>query len=369
MNINLNIVGYNIIRENLELQLAAGTGPDLGFVTDLGGLNPYYLDLAPYVDEAYWEAQYGAFLPWYRAGKDAGIFGWHAEVTVTGPYANLTMFDEAGVEIPAPGSTWDDWAVATQAVMDELGLYAGMVMDRSGHRFAGPAMSYGAQYYDESDKLVVDQGFIDFAQRMVDWHASGLMPADIWPATAGEKYANGNEMFFGEDVPFYMSGSWNMSNVHENVGDNFDWAVVPVPCGPAGCGIMPGGSGLVAFEQTEHPEEVAAFINWMAETENASEWYTRTFQIPAHAALQEQGLDYASAGAGEAVSDGLNTFAVMLARAAVETPQAFKAQGDPRTGILFGATVSFVSQAMAGELTLDEAIEKVIAEVAAKTGE
>ena len=33
-------------------------------------------------------------------------------------------------------------------VMDTIGSYAGMVMDRSGHRFAGPAMSYGAAYGD-----------------------------------------------------------------------------------------------------------------------------------------------------------------------------------------------------------------------------
>ena len=54
VNIELNVVGYNVIREQLPIQLEAGTGPDLAFVTNLGGLNPYYVDLAPYGNVREW---------------------------------------------------------------------------------------------------------------------------------------------------------------------------------------------------------------------------------------------------------------------------------------------------------------------------
>ncbi len=361
VNIQLNVVGYDVIREQLPIQLEAGTGPDLAFVTNLGGLNPYYVDLTPFVDADAWEANYGAVLPWYRAGKPDGIYGYHTEMTVTGPYVNLTLFEEAGVDLPAPGATWDDWADATQAVMDELGLYAGMVMDRSGHRMAGPAMSYGAAYFDGDNNLVVDDGFKTFAQKMLDWHASGLMPADVWPAVSGGKYANGNEMFFGQDVAFYMSGSWNTGNVQKNVGDTFDWAVVPVPCGPAGCGIMPGGAGLVAFKSGDAAREEAAakFVAWMADEQQAREWYTKTFAIPAHAKLQAEGLDYVGAGASQSVADGLNAFTSMAAAAAAQTPQAYRLQGDPRNFVIFNATVQYLAAAMNGELSLDEAVAKI----------
>ncbi|KUF09361.1 ABC transporter substrate-binding protein [Pseudoponticoccus marisrubri] len=366
VEITLNAVGYNVIREQLPIQMEAGTGPDLAFVTNLGGLNPYYVDLTPHVDAEAWEAAYGAVLPWYRAGAPDGIYGFHTEMTVTGPYVNLTMFEEAGVEVPADGATWEEWAEATAQVMDETGAYAAMVMDRSGHRMAGPAMSYGAAYFDADGNMVIDEGFRTFAQLMIDWHNDGLMPPDIWPAVSGSKYANGNEMFFNQDTPFYMSGSWNTGNVQNNVGDKFDWTVVPVPCGPAGCGVMPGGAGLVAFQSDDPEKEAAAaqFVAWMGEEAQAREWYSRTFAIPAHAKLQNEGLDYVAAGASEQVAEGLTAFTKMAARAAEQTPQAYDLQGDPKNFVIFNATTQYLAAAMNGELTLDEAIEKIEEEVA-----
>ena len=53
--VNFEKVGYDVVRDQLENQLEAGSAPDVARVTNLGGLNQYYLDLTPYVDAGKWE--------------------------------------------------------------------------------------------------------------------------------------------------------------------------------------------------------------------------------------------------------------------------------------------------------------------------
>jgi len=52
VEIEQNVVAFDVVRDQLESQLQAGTGPDIARVVALGALNPYYLDLKPYVDAA-----------------------------------------------------------------------------------------------------------------------------------------------------------------------------------------------------------------------------------------------------------------------------------------------------------------------------
>jgi len=94
------------IQQALPLQLASGQGPDLARVTDLGGLSEYFLDMRPYLeDPGYWDTNFGPFLNWMRpAGSDA-IPGFMTQLTVTGPFENRTLFDQAGIAVPEGPTT------------------------------------------------------------------------------------------------------------------------------------------------------------------------------------------------------------------------------------------------------------------------
>ncbi len=365
----MDVVGFDVVRDQLENQLQTDGAPDVARVVNLGGLNQYYLDLAPYVDGDTWEANYGATLPWFRApgGEDAGIYGWMTQLTVTGPYVNTTMFEDAGVDMPGDGATWDDWAAALTEVKDTLGLNAGLAMDRTAHRMAGPAFAYGAQFFDDAgNPILVDDGFRTFAETFVGWHESGLMPADGWPAGSGTAYRNAAPLFLSGDVAMHMSGSWMINSYANDISD-FDWEAVPIPCGPGGCGAMPGGAAIVAFDSTDVPEAAAAFVDFLAAEENAATFASETRNIPAHQGLQAAGVDYGDAS--PAVSQALQVFARNAVAAADTTPQAYTFQGYAKNFVIYGVVPDYLTQAITGEITLDEALAAIDADVAAQIAE
>ena len=116
------LVPFKAINENLPVQLAAGEGPDIARVVDLGGVAKFMLDLRPHLkDSAYFEKNFGPFLPWMRLqGDTSSIPGFMTQLTVTGPFVNKTLFEQAGVALPGEKATWDDWAKATKQVADTV---------------------------------------------------------------------------------------------------------------------------------------------------------------------------------------------------------------------------------------------------------
>ena len=89
-----------------------------------------------------------------------------------------------------------------------------------------------------------------------------------------------------------MSGSWQVGQFSEQIGDAFDWEAMPNPCGPGACTGMPGGAALVAIGDTEHPEEVARVMEYLTSQEVLSEFSARTLFIPAHLGLSETGVPF-----------------------------------------------------------------------------
>lgn len=357
----LDVVPYAAILEGLPIQLAAGQGPDLARVTDLGGLNEYYLDLTPYVSNPdYWEANFGPFLEWLRpTGNDSAISGFMTQLTVTGPYVNRTLFEQAGVDMPGDGATWSDWAAAVNEVASALDIPIPMAWDRSGHRVAGPAIAMGAEMFDaDGNPALVDQGLMDMATMLYDWHQDGTMSTELWGSVSGSTYLGANEDFANASVVMYMSGSWQIPQFAETIGDAFDWWAVPAPCGPAACTGMPGGAALVAMADTEHPEEVGMLMEYLSSEENLAEFYGQTLFIPGHLGLAAGGVEFATED--PRARHALETFA-----GAVPTisPTSFDLQGYPNNRVMFNALISRLGEAIVGELTLEQAFERMSQDV------
>jgi alpha-1,4-digalacturonate transport system substrate-binding protein len=363
ITIVVDIVPYQSVLEGLPVQLAVGEGPDLGRVTDFGGLAQYMLDVRPYLsDPETVEARYGQSLAWTRVNgpDDNGIYNIVDQLTATGGFANKTLFDQAGIEMPAPGSTWADWAEAATAVRDATGVDFAMALDRTGHRFGAPAISYGAKYFDENgEPIVVDDGFRAFAEQFVAWNNDGTMAKDVWAGAGGGTYQDAAAEFINANLVFYYSGSWQIGRFGRDIGDAFDWVATGAVCGPVTCTGIPGGAGIVGFKHTAHPEAVGKVIDFIARDDVQAAVLAKTKNIPANSLLQEQGIDYVDAS--EDVTEALTVFAASVP---TFSPTAFQLQGYKNNRAIFTATPARITQAIVGELTLDEALARLDEDVA-----
>lgn len=116
---------------------------------------------------------------------------------------------------------------------------------------------------------------------------------------------------------------------------------------------MPGGAAFVAFKSTKSPNEVARFLDYLASEPVYAEMVAKTANIPAHIGLQKSGVHYdlppaAQEAMAQFTRDGTEI-----------TPLAYRLQGYIYNRPIFNATVARLSQAIVGELTLDQALSRI----------
>jgi alpha-1,4-digalacturonate transport system substrate-binding protein len=354
----VDTIAYTAILEQLPLQVEAGEGPDIARVTDYAAFKGHYLDLRPLLaDAAYWDENFpvAVFQALRSEGDTDQIFGFPNQFTVTGPYINRTLFEQAEVAVPSDTSdavTWEEWTAAAKEVAEKTETPYAVAIDRSGHRVAGPAFSDGAILFNEDGSITIDTpGFRQFAQTLIDWHTEGITPPEVWIGSGGS-YAGAIDYFINGQLVLYMSGSWQIGRFTNDIGDAFDWQAIPNPTGEGGSTGMPGGTVLVAFAETEHPEEVARVMEYLASADVLKEFTERTLFIPGNTGLGE--LDYQTDN--EAAKAALETFASQVANL---SDQAYELQFGGKAFAINNPIRDRLTQVLTGELTLDDAIARI----------
>lgn len=345
----------NGIQQLLPVQVEAGEGPDMARVTNFDAFKGKYLDLRPLVaDAAYWDASFpaAALAALYNADDTDQIYGFPNQFTVTGPFINRTLFEQAGIEVPSDMSdavTWEEWAAVAQQVAEATGTPYAIAMDRSGHRFAGPAFSEGATFFNEDGTITMDTpGFRLMAEIFMGWHTDGITPADVWIG-AGGTYNAAAPYFINGQLVMYMSGSWQIAAFARDIGDAFDWEAVSNPTGPGGSTGMPGGTYMVAFGDTEYPAEVARVMDYLASVDALKAFTEKTLFLPAHLGLGDLAYETDNAAAAAA----LNVFVSEVPKL---SDQAYELQFGGQAFAINNPVRDRLTQVLTGELTLDEAM-------------
>jgi len=191
------------------------------------------------------------------------------------------------------------------------------------------------------------------------WHEDGTLARDVWAGAGGGSYRDAAAEFINANLVMYYSGSWQIARFGRDVGDAFDWVATGSICGPAACTGMPGGAGIVGLTRTQHPEAVARVIEFMARDDVQAMVLARTRNLPANANLQASGVDYIDVS--DTVRAALTAFAQSVP---TFSETAFRLQGYRFNRAIYTNIPARITQAIVGELTLDEALTRLDQDVA-----
>jgi alpha-1,4-digalacturonate transport system substrate-binding protein len=353
----LDTLPYADLHTSLQTQVESGTPPDLARVNDVARFHGQYLELNDLVPDAeYWTTNFAdPVLDSLREDTESdAVYGFPLQFTVTIPFVNKTLFDQAGVELLGPEATWQDWVEAAKQVAEATETPYTVAIDRTGHRFWGFSLVQGATFINPDGGFTVDTpGFRAAAEELISWNQDGITPLDVW-AGSGGAYVAATEYFINGQVPLYYAGTWQIGNFTNAIGDTFDWQVIPNPSGEAPSTGVPGGSLIVGFAGSEHPAEVARVLDYLVQADVLREFAERTLFVPGHLGLVAEGIEW------PANAEALN---VALSEIPKITPEAYGLQYSPFSFPLNTAIRDRLSQVIVGEITLDEAIELIQSDI------
>lgn len=360
ISVEIDLATASEVNDKLRNEIDSGEQPDIARTNLPGLFVENLLDIRPYVeDPTYWDDNFNSgFLASLRSDPTSdSLHGYPTDLTISAPFINRSLWEEAGVPIPSDtidAPTWDDWirgALMVQAALatadDEV--YA-MAMDRSGHRFWGPSLSYCATYVDandpSSDVNIDTQGFRDALMMFKQLHDDGIMPMNVWNGDS-DTTVPAAEFFIDQQLAFYFSGNWQLNRFYDEIGNDFRWQMVPNPVGPCGQTGMIGGNSMVAIAGTEHPEEVGLLMDYLASYEPLERFYRENLLLPGHLSMNQNGIEY------DALANELKAFQIEISRA---MPEAFALQFRTDSAVIHGAVRKSVVDMLQFDLSIDDTV-------------
>jgi multiple sugar transport system substrate-binding protein len=271
-------------------EISAGTAPDL-VAFDSSDLPRVYLmgalqDLTPYYEadnfdpdaefyESVWKTGWVQNVP-VAIAKDYSTSAW---------YVNTDMFEQAGLDIPEEGWTYDEFVqIAQQLTLDANGNNAtspdfdpeNVVQWGASYPYWGgdtgwwrgfQSFLYSFGAHTISDDGTTTAGYMNSPEAVAAWewyrdfvHNSGATADATIMAATNVPF---QDMFTGGTLAILSSyhGPWWQDVFNE--APDLSWAVVPLPTGPGGheAAIMWMGWGINV--NSENPEEAWQLLKWL----------------------------------------------------------------------------------------------------------
>jgi multiple sugar transport system substrate-binding protein len=237
--------------DKLAVEFAGGTAADVILMSGALFLNfqekGAFADITPHLDALNVDLTKYTLVPdVFQVGSKQ--YGMPFQLTITTWYANIDMFEQAGVDLPMEGWTWDDMLeVAKQLTKPDQDQY-GIWMQNSAESFWGPlVLSAGGNWMNQDNTktaLADGDGFegFKFAVELVTEHKVSPTPAEsVAMATSAT-----DNLFAAGVTAMTPANSGAVGNFTNLIGDRFRWQPIPQPVYP------PTGELRTTFNDQPH---------------------------------------------------------------------------------------------------------------------
>lgn len=266
---------------------------------------------------------------------------------------NKDLFDEAGLDYPNENWTWDDFLEAAIALTKEnqwgYGGYYNQIVQIGGNELGisliGP---WGGEVFDETEtKILIDS---DEARTAIKWWADLIHVHKVAPQPAQAQAIPAGPWVAGMTGMFALA-SWGTPTLIQSA--NFAWDVAPWPIGPVRriCGSF--GSGFGITRDSKHPEAAWQYLREYLSKEGMEfMWGESGRGSPARKEAYDSWLNSPGAPANaKYYLDALDNYAV--------TGRPYQTLASGEVQDVFSRNMSLVES---GDMTVDQAIENIIAE-------
>jgi alpha-1,4-digalacturonate transport system substrate-binding protein len=170
----------------------------------------------------------------------------------------------------------------------------------------------------------------------------------------GDSLNNCIDWFKSAELVMCMSGSWQINGLANDVGDAFDWVVVPNPTGDGGSTGVAGGSAVVAFADTAYPEQVGMLMEYLIQAENYGAFSAGTLALPAHSGAAAAGIEFETDNPSV-----LGALAAFTAEVPKLQEQAAGLNVHPFAFAYYRNSANRIAQYLTGELSLDDTMVRL----------
>src|SRR5690606_3585433 len=263
--------GWDGIYDKLITQFNGGAAPDIIHYEAASivpfAVDGYLADLSGYMsDEKRSDIPEGIL---DSVTVDDQVIAYPTELQSYMVFANKTMLEDAGVEIPTGETmTWDELREIAQATTKDGAYGLGWGLASPTAAFMAMAPGFGGEYFEGTGadaSITIGEGEMALPE-LVDTMAH--TDNTVLPVTLTQSGSETLASFYAGQVAMTIQGSYQAANIANDAPEGFDWVVLPPLEGPDGAEQAANPQTPSVNIDSEHVEEAAEVIDLFTDTDN-----------------------------------------------------------------------------------------------------